>query len=477
MNYRSVLRNITAFYISAAMLISPSSQIYNGFDVYAESSHSTGDHSGWQVWSKPSENKNPIFTNDGKYYLNGNVDFKGDKTGDFNFGHQITGNIDLCLNGKNFSASSSSRGFTIENGTVNIYNCQSTKSQIYAKTSGSFVFSVGDKAKLFIENCSIAVGDNWCILNNGCFIGKNCNFSGNNGISFQSNTTETQRLENSTFDNNLAVNITGSVPVEIVDCTIKSNSNNGINISNSGVTVSISRENTINGNSGYGINCNGNLEISGNNTITGSKGGIYLGANKTINITGALTNTDPISIVTAVEPTDDTPVVFTNSTNTDFNDPEKFQSFKSGYKVEKNSEGQLQLTTGAKKHSMNVTYTVEPSYTVTIPASINLQIGSSTSAEVKVENVCIPNGQNVNVAISSATPDATGENFQIATSSGETLDYTITKNSNSAVKIGDPIISAPAGNDVATTLTFTPPENYKYSGTYTGTITFTVSVS
>lgn len=129
-----------------------------------------------------------------------------------------------------------------------------------------------------------------------------------------------------------------------------------------------------------------------------------------------------------------------------------------------------------KTAEMTVSYTVEPSYTVTIPASVNLQIGEQTSAEVKVENVCIPYGQNVNVAISSATADATGENFQIKASSGKTLDYTIT-NSNSAVKIGDTIISAPAGDVAIETLTFTPPRNYKYSGTYTGTITFTVSVS
>lgn len=477
MNYRSILKQITAFSISAALLISSSNVI---IDVHADSSysHNDGNHNGWTEWTNTATSQPPLPQTNGNYYLNNT--FNNDPNNRLIY--EIKGNVNFCLNGNNLTISK--RGgycFQFANGTINIFNCKSTKSKISTDFQGQNTVNISEDAKVTIENCSLSVRNGSCIKNGGNFVAKKCDFSGNTGVSLETDkekTTETQRLENSTFENNLAVNITGSAPVEIVDCTIKSNSNNGINISNGSVTVSISGTNTINGSNGYyGINCNGNLKLSGDNTITGSKGGIYLAANKAIDITGKLTNTEPISIVTAVLPTDETPVVFTNSTDTSFNDPEKFKSFTPGYKVEKNSEGQLQLTTGAKKRSMNVTYTIEPSYTVTIPASINLKIGSSTSADVKVENVCIPNGNAVHVKLSGANPTPNGDKFHIQ-SGGNTLDYKIIKGgSGSAISVNSEILSVIAGTKESTeTLTFVP-SDYKYSGTYKGTITFTVSVS
>ena len=135
--------------------------------------------------------------------------------------------------------------------------------------------------------------------------------------------------------------------------------------------------------------------------------------------------------------------------------------------------------TGGTINGVNYNFT-EPSYTVTIPANINLQVGSSTSADVKVENVCIPNGNAVHVKLSGAYPTPNGDKFHIQ-SGGNTLDYKISKGSSgSAISLNSEnseILSVMAGTKESTeTLTFVP-SDYKYSGTYKGTITFTVSVS
>ena len=93
-----------------------------------------------------------------------------------------------------------------------------------------------------------------------------------------------------------------------------------------------------------------------------------------------------------------------------------------------------------KTAEMTVSYTVEPSYTVTIPASVDLQIGSSTSAEVKVENVCIPYGKSVNVIISNANPTPDVDKFHVQ-SGTNVLDYKISKDgTGSAISVNSEII-------------------------------------
>lgn len=479
MNLKNTLIKFTAVTAAAVCFISFYSLPDDSTVFAADYTHSSGQHSGWKVWTKPSENKNPIFSADGKYYLNGSVDFSHDKTGDFNLGHKIAGNIGLCLNGNNLSASSSSRGFVIESGTVNIYNCQSTKSSVYANTSGCFVFSVSGGAKLVVENCKLSVGDNWCIDSSGCFTGKNCEFSGKNAIKLNSTITEPQKLESSTVRaSNEALNISGSAPVDIVSCTIHSDSNNGININNGSVTVSVANTNiSSDGDNKYGINCNGNLKLSGNNTITGKNAGIYLGANKKITITGNLTNDTPISIDTAIKPTDEAPVVLTDSSNTNLNDPNKFVSADNKYRIVKDPlTGQLQLTTGAELHSMSVSYNVEPSYTVEIPATVNLSQGQETKNSISVQDVSLEKGHQVAVSLTAATPSPDDKTFHVQSNSNK-LDYTI-KINNKQVKLNDKLLSVTCedGNGKAD-LTFSAPSDITFAGTYTGTLTFTFSVS
>ena len=58
----------------------------------------------------------------------------------------------------------------------------------------------------------------------------------------------------------------------------------------------------------------------------------------------------------------------------------------------------------------------------------------------------------------------------------ETVSYTI-KNGNTELTPGDTILTAASGEAGKTTaLTFVKPDNAPYAGSYTGTVTFTVSV-
>ena len=71
MNYRSILKQITAFSISAALLISSSNVI---IDVHADSSysHNDGNHNGWTEWTNTATSQPPLPQTNGNYYLNNN---------------------------------------------------------------------------------------------------------------------------------------------------------------------------------------------------------------------------------------------------------------------------------------------------------------------------------------------------------------------------------------------------------------------
>ena len=122
---------------------------------------------------------------------------------------------------------------------------------------------------------------------------------------------------------------------------------------------------------------------------------------------------------------------------------------------------------------MNVTYTVQPSYTVTIPAKVTLDSTTKKSeATVKAENVTVPHGQAVKVALTNAN------SFKVTSQEGAELTYKVTKNEQ-AVNVNDTVLSV-ASNAIdkkgETALVFEITDSVVYSGEYTGTVTFTVSV-
>ena len=134
------------------------------------------------------------------------------------------------------------------------------------------------------------------------------------------------------------------------------------------------------------------------------------------------------------------------------------------YSIQKDSTLRLVIPS---KRSVTVEYNVDPTYTVTIPAMVAL----GETATIKAENVVVPKGKQVEVALTTAN------GFTVATPQGAELGYTV-KNGETTVNEGDTVLTVNPDNGKTgeTTLTFTTPETVKFAGDYTGTVTFTIAV-
>ena len=118
--------------------------------------------------------------------------------------------------------------------------------------------------------------------------------------------------------------------------------------------------------------------------------------------------------------------------------------------------------------SAKISFNVDPTYTVTIPATVAL----GETATIKAENVVVPKGKQVEVALT----DANG--FTVATPQGAELGYTV-KNGETTVNEGDTVLTVNPDNGKTgqTTLKFVAPETAQFAGDYTGTVTFTIAVN
>ena len=122
---------------------------------------------------------------------------------------------------------------------------------------------------------------------------------------------------------------------------------------------------------------------------------------------------------------------------------------------------------------MNVTYKVNPSYTVTIPGIVELK--STTEGAVKgtatvgATGVTIPKGQAVQVKLSTDFTATSGEGKNAAT-----LKYKVKKGNDEVANEGA-VLTVTSGSG-STDLTFELAEKVTYSGTYTDTVKFIVSV-
>ena len=108
---------------------------------------------------------------------------------------------------------------------------------------------------------------------------------------------------------------------------------------------------------------------------------------------------------------------------------------------------------------------------------------ASTKADITAKDVTLPANQTLKVTI-NGTNDINGTNG-INGSNGvftatlddtsETVSYKI-KNGDTELTPGDTVLTAESGETPKTALTFVKPDNAPYAGSYTGTVTFTVSV-
>ena len=97
------------------------------------------------------------------------------------------------------------------------------------------------------------------------------------------------------------------------------------------------------------------------------------------------------------------------------------------------------------------------------------------SVTVSAENVVVDMGKQVTVKLTAT--DGDNNAFTLKTQEGAVIAYTVSDDTKTYA-VSDTVLSVdPANADRgATTLKFTAAEAAKYAGSYTGTVTFTVSV-
>ena len=132
---------------------------------------------------------------------------------------------------------------------------------------------------------------------------------------------------------------------------------------------------------------------------------------------------------------------------------------------------ELFFTSCPDQRGMNVTYTVDPTYTVTIPETVTIG-AEGTEKTVSAEGVIVKKGQYVSVTL------AENNSFTVKTTEGAELPYTVTANGETIAAGGEILAVNPAdGKNGTATLTFDIDESaIKYAGTYTGSATFTIAV-
>ena len=126
--------------------------------------------------------------------------------------------------------------------------------------------------------------------------------------------------------------------------------------------------------------------------------------------------------------------------------------------------------------STNVIYSADAAYTVVIPESVTLSDTADVTGTIKIygkdenSNVVLSSKQKVNVALTNST-----NNFNVKTNDGSELPYTV--NGKNAVADLTTVAECAANEKTDTDITFSKIENVVYSGTYTDTLTFTVSLT
>ena len=119
--------------------------------------------------------------------------------------------------------------------------------------------------------------------------------------------------------------------------------------------------------------------------------------------------------------------------------------------------------------TIEAVYSNAPAYTVTIPATVAL----GDTATVSATGVNVASGSNLVVKLTDAG------SFTLTSAEGAALSYSITCN-NATVGVNDTLLTVAGGtanSSGSAQLSFSQPTTpVKYSGSYTGSVTFTVSV-
>ena len=129
-----------------------------------------------------------------------------------------------------------------------------------------------------------------------------------------------------------------------------------------------------------------------------------------------------------------------------------------------------------KTGTMNVTYSVAPTYTVTIPASVTL----GNDSTISVKDVNLATGKKILVKLTGAANTVTGTNFTVKTADATPAMATYqVKKGDTALAVGGTAYEFTYNGTTKTdsgTLSFTEPTDARFAGTYTDQLTFTISV-
>ena len=139
--------------------------------------------------------------------------------------------------------------------------------------------------------------------------------------------------------------------------------------------------------------------------------------------------------------------------------------------------GAMLTATGitAFAETTDVTYEVAPVYTVVIPESVTLG-DTAVTEQISIygatpeDNVVIGKTQKVNVALT-----ASANNFKVKTADGDEVAYTV-NDKNAVADLTTVAECTAADGKKDTDITFTKTGTAAYAGTYTDTLTFTVSL-
>lgn len=132
---------------------------------------------------------------------------------------------------------------------------------------------------------------------------------------------------------------------------------------------------------------------------------------------------------------------------------------------------QIKPNTTPPTGQTTVTYTVAPTYTVTIPAKVTL----GQTATVSASGVKINKTQNLIVRLTGTSGN---NNAFTVNANGAELTYTVEKD-NADIAINSEVLKVntdTSTDKLSAKLSFVAPKSVTYAGDYTGTVTFTVSV-
>ncbi len=162
--------------------------------------------------------------------------------------------------------------------------------------------------------------------------------------------------------------------------------------------------------------------------------------------------------------------------------PQKCSIYLQGEKLSDQNSGQFAspYSIGAgydeywmyEKSTTTINYSVNPTYTVTIPATID----ANTTAEIKVENVVVEKGSLVAVTLTAT--NESDNSFKLRTTEGAVIEYQI-KNDDKIVSLNDTILTVNPDTDTngSTNLSFVLPASTQFAGKYTGTVTFSIMIT